>query len=420
MIRRRWSLRLSGVEYATMVAAPLKKRIYSVDLLRGIVMMIMLLDHTREFVHAGALQSDPTNPETTTAAVFFTRWITHFCAPLFVFLSGVSIYLQRRNGKPDRELSWFLLTRGVWLVILEFTVIRFLVTFNFDYGNFAGFAQVIWVIGVAMICMAGLIYLPLKIVGIAGVLMIVLHNLLDPLSVPPNIAFSGQADLSQSIWIILHQMGAVPIGSSTAFFVYPLIPWIGVMMAGFALGKVFDREEDRRIRVLLWIGLTSTVLFFVLRAVNVYGDPAAWRFFDTGVQTVLSFFNVTKYPPSLLFLLMTIGPGLIVLAMSDRIEGNSLWQRICIAFGRVPLFFYFLQWLWAHLAGLALAYLAGVDTDYMFLDPFRMGQAAPPGHGFSLPIVYAVWIVGLIAVYPLCVWWGNLKARNKHWMLSYL
>lgn len=398
-----------------------KQRIYSVDLVRGIVMMIMLLDHTRDFVHAGALLSDPTDPSTTTPTIFFTRWITHFCAPLFVFLSGVSIYLQRRNGKSDRELSWFLLTRGIWLVILEFTVIRLLVTFNLDYGSFFGFAQVIWVIGVSMIVMmAALVYLPLKIVGVAGVLMIVLHNLLDPLSLPLQIAFSGQADFSQSIWIILHQMGAVPVGSSTVFFIYPLIPWIGVMMAGFALGPIFDWESDRRKKTLLIVGIAATVLFFVLRGINIYGDPMPWRSFESGIQTVLSFFNVTKYPPSLLFLLMTLGPGLGLLAMSEKIDGRAIWQRVCITFGRVPMFFYFLQWLWAHLAGLTLAYFAGTDTSYQFLDPFQMGQQAPPEHGFSLAVVYAVWIVGLIAVYPLCLWWGNLKARNEHWALSYL
>lgn len=428
-----------------MVAAPLKQRIYSVDLLRGIVMMIMLLDHTRDFVHAGALQSDPTDPVTTTPAIFFTRWITHFCAPVFVFLSGVSIYLQRRSGKPNKELSWFLLTRGIWLVILEVTVIRFLVTFNFDYASFFGFFQVIWVIGFSMIVMAALVYLPVKIVGVVGVLMIVLHNSLDPFTLPPQIAFSGQADLWQSLWIILHQMGIVSIGGSTAVFVYPLIPWVGVMMAGYALGAVFDGDSDRRVKTLLIVGIAVTASFFVLRGVNVYGDPVPWNTrsnylasFGTAEEfgingepasprpspseayTALSFFNVAKYPPSLLFLLMTLGPGLIVLALADPIDGQSLWQRICITFGRVPLFFYFLQWLWAHLAGLTLAYLAGVNTAYLFMDPFQAGQNAPPGHGFSLPVVYAVWIVGLIAVYPLCSWWGSLKARNKHWLLSYL
>ena len=226
----------------------LKRRIYSVDLLRGIVMMIMMLDHVREFVHAGALLSDPTNPATTTVPIFFTRWITHFCAPVFVFLSGVSIYLQRMNGKPVKDLTWFLFTRGVWLVILEFTVIRFLIVFNLDYATFFGMAQVIWVIGVSMMAMGALIYLPVKVVGNLGVLMIVLHNLLDGLSVPPQVAFTGQANLGQSLWIILHGIGIVPMGStgSSAFFAYALIPWIGVMMAGYALGPVFEWDNDRR------------------------------------------------------------------------------------------------------------------------------------------------------------------------------
>lgn len=401
---------------------PIKQRIYSIDLLRGIVMMIMMLDHTRDFVHAGALLSDPTNPETTTAAVFFTRWITHYCAPIFVFLSGVSIYLQRRSGKSNRELSWFLFTRGIWLIILEFTVIRFLVVFDFDYSTFFGMGQVIWVIGVSMVVMAGLIYLPVKIVGLVGLAMIVLHNLLDRFGVPPEIAFTGQADAAQSVWIILHGIGVLPVGStgSTIFLAYALIPWVGVMMAGFALGKVFDWSGDRRRRVLLWLGVAATVLFFAIRAINVYGDPFPWQPFETTTQTVLSFFNVNKYPPSLLFLLMTLGPGLIGLALSDCIDGAAVWQRICIVFGRVPMFYYLLQWAWAHGAGVILAYLAGIDTTYLFMNPVNGAPAAPPDHGFSLPVVYAVWIVGLIVVYPLCLWWGNLKARNKHWALSYL
>lgn len=400
----------------------LKRRIHSVDLLRGIVMMIMMLDHVREFVHAGALLADPTDPSTTTAPIFFTRWITHFCAPIFVFLSGVSIYLQRMNGKPIKDLSWFLFTRGLWLVVLEFTVVRFLIVFNFDYATFFGMAQVIWVIGVSMMAMAVLIYLPVRAVGIVGVLMIMLHNVLDGFSVPPQIAFTGQADLSQSLWIVLHGIGIVPIGSagSTAFFAYALIPWVGVMMTGYALGAVFEEDSDRQRRMLLALGIGATVAFFVLRFINVYGDQSPWRSFDTGTQTILSFLNVSKYPPSLLFLLMTLGPGLIVLSLAERIDGSAIWQRICITFGRVPMFYYLLQWAWAHGAGLLLAYLVGTDTSYLFLDLFAMGQAAPPGHGFSLPVVFAVWIAGLVAVYPLCKWWGNLKARNKHWALSYL
>lgn len=424
----------------------LKKRIYSVDLLRGIVMMIMLLDHTRDYVHYAAIQFDPTDPTQTTAAIFFTRWITHFCAPAFVFLSGVSIYLQRMAGKTNGQLARFLLTRGLWLVVLEFTVVRFGVTFDLNYGAFVGMAQVIWVIGISMIVMAVCIYLPLKIVGVLGVAMIVFHNLFDGFLVPPNIAFAGSPppDLGQSLWIILHQQGIVWPG---VFVAYPLIPWVGVMMAGFALGTVYEWSWERRRRWLLGLGFVAIALFVVMRASNFYGDPNPFRtesgfiarvaeLRSDGIPendppgegvpdpkmsepefSIVSFFNTQKYPPSLLFLLMTLGPAMIVLALADRIDGKAVWQHICIVFGRVPMFFYILQWFMAHGAGILLALLAGKAV--MVSPPFP-GFEIPPDHGFSLPVVYAAWIAGLIILYPLCRWWGNLKQRNKHWVLSYL
>ena len=401
----------------------LKQRINSVDFLRGVVMMIMLLDHTREYVHAGALQSDPTNLETTTVALFFTRWITHFCAPIFVFLAGTSIYLQKHNGKSNAELSRFLWTRGLWLIFLEFTVVRFLIVFNLDY-SFFGMAQVIWVIGVSMIAMAALIYAPVTVVGGVGVAMIFLHNLFDGIQVPPNVAFAGQPppDLMQSLWIILHQPGVLPIvgGASKIFFAYPLIPWIGVMMTGYALGVVYGWDTPVRRKWLLVLGTIATILFVVIRVINVYGDPVPWSQQSSTLFTLLSFLNTTKYPPSLLFLLMTLGPALIVLSLTDAIDGKAVWQRVAIVFGRVPMFFYLLQWLVAHSMGVMLNYLAGVDVSYLFKNLLEMGQTAPPGHGFPLWVVYAAWIAGLIILYPLCKWYGDLKQRNKHWPLSYL
>lgn len=403
--------------------APLKQRINSVDLLRGIVMMIMLLDHTREFVHAGAMQTDPSDPATTTVAVFFTRWITHFCAPTFVFLSGISIYLQKSKGKSNAELSRFLWTRGLWLIFLEFTVIRTLIVFNLDL-TFLGMAQVIWVIGLSMIVMAGLIYLPARVIGIAALVMIASHNLLDGFRVPPQISFGGAPppDLMQSLWLILHQNGIIrPFGgSSQIFLAYPLIPWVGVMAAGYAFGSVYDWESEKRRKLLLKLGLFITGLFIVVRLINVYGDPVPWRYFETPVATFLSFLNTTKYPPSLAFLLMTLGPALIVLGLAERAEAKHLWQRVCITFGRVPMFFYILQWVVAHSAGVLLGYFAGVDVSYLFLGILEMGQKAPPGHGFSLWVVYAAWISGLILLYPLCLWFGNYKRSHKQWWLSYL
>jgi len=399
----------------------IKDRIYSIDFLRGVVMMIMLLDHTRDFVHHGALSSDPTDLSTTTVPIFFTRWITHYCAPAFVFLSGISIYLQQLNGKTNAELSRFLVTRGLWLIVLEFTVIRFAIVFNLDY-SFFGMAQVIWVIGVSMIAMAALIHLPMKIVGILGLAMILLHNLLDRFQLPPGVAFSGTADLGYSLWLIFHQMGVVPLGESgrTIFFAYPLIPWVGVMAAGWAFGSIYSWQAERRRKYLYWIGIMATVLFVVLRFTNLYGDPSPWSAQSTSSFTMLSFLNTTKYPPSLLFLLMTLGPSLIVLAATDGISGKAVSQRIAITFGRVPLFFYILQWFTAHILGIVLSLIAGKSISYFFMNFGENGQAAPPDYGFSLWAVYAAWIGGLVILFPLCYWYGNYKRRNKHLLLSYL
>jgi len=401
----------------------LRTRIFAVDFLRGIVMMIMMLDHTRDYVHAGAMLSDPTNLANTTAAAFFTRWITHYCAPVFVFLAGTSIYLQKLNGKSNGELSRFLWTRGLWLIVLEFTIIRFLVVFNLDY-SFFGMAQVIWVIGVSMIVMAGLIYLPLWLVGTGGILMIALHNLLDGFRVPPQTAFLGNPppDIGQSLWIILHQPGIVRIfdGASQIFFAYPLVPWIGVMAAGYAFGSVYSLDAGARRKWLLILGSVATLLFVVVRAINVYGDPAPWASQSNPFFTFLSFLNTTKYPPSLLFLLMTLGPAMLVLYFTDGIDGKALWQRIGIVYGRVPMFYYILQWVVAHGSGVLLGLLAGMDVSYLFKDILSMGQAAPPGHGFPLWVVYAVWFAGLIVLFPLCYLYGEFKRRKKHWALSYL
>ena len=430
----------------------LSERIYSIDFLRGVVMMLMLLDHTRDFVHHGAMLSDPTDPATTTVPLFFTRWITHYCAPTFVFLSGVSIYLQKMNGKSTRELSWFLFTRGLWLIVLEFTLVRFGFVFNLDY-SFFGAAQVIWVIGLSMIAMAAIIYLPVRMVAVIGIAMIVLHNLLDRFQVPLATAFEGNPapDLSQVVWLILHQQGLVPLfDGSSAFVVYPFIPWVGVMAAGYAVGTVYGWDGARRRRFLLGLGIAATVLFVAIRFSNFYGDPNPWTTRNEFVESVaggrpvasmpggetidriaqiklsepafsiLSFLNTTKYPPSLLFLLMTLGPALIILTLTDRMNGRAIWERIAITFGRVPMFFYLLQFPLAHTMGIVLSLAAGKAIGYYFLNMPETIAQAPPDHGFSLPIVYAAWIAGLIFLYPVCWWWGNLKRRNKHWALSYL
>jgi uncharacterized membrane protein len=399
----------------------LDRRILSVDLLRGIVMIIMLLDHIREYVNADALLFSPTDLSKTTAALFFTRWITHFCAPTFVFLSGVSIYLQKIRGKSGTDLTRFLVTRGLWLIVLEFTAVRCAVFFDFDYSLF-GLAEVIWIFGVSMIVMALLVRLPTWVSGAFGLVLILGHNLLDKAGPAPAMG-GDEISFVQAVWTFLHQPGFVPLfgGATKVFVAYPLLPWIGVMAAGYALGKVYEWDGDRRRRTLLMFGGLATLGFIVLRFINVYGDPSPWMSQPRDGFTILSFLNTTKYPVSLLFLLMTLGPGLIFLGLADRLRGTNLLERIAITYGRVPLFYFILQMIVAHLAGVILGYFAGFDVSFWFTNyPFSDTVKAPEGYGFSLATTYAAWLVGLIVLYPLCVWYGNLKRRSGHWIFSYL
>ena len=284
-----------------------RSRINSVDLLRGLVMVIMLIDHTRDFVHHEAFLFDPADITKTYPALFFTRWITHFCAPVFVLLAGTGTYFQLARGKSRRDLSRFLITRGLWLILLEFTVIRLLVFWNLDYASFLGFAQVIWVFGWSMILLAGLIYLPVIAIAAFGITMIALHNLLDAIRVTPwQGPGSPVPGLSGQIWMILHQSGvALPFGfpGPIWFILYPLVPWLGVMAAGYALGAVYDRAPEQRRQWLMRWGLSITIGFLIIRATNIYGDPGKWSVQKSAAMTVVSFLDVQKYPPSLLFLM---------------------------------------------------------------------------------------------------------------------
>ena len=403
-------------------AAKIYNRIDSVDFLRGLVMVIMLLDHTREYVHADAFRFSPTDLSKTSVLLFFTRWITHLCAPTFVLLAGTSIYLQMLRGKSRSELSKFLLTRGLWLIFLEFTVVRFSIFFNVDY-SFFGLAEVIWIFGISMIALAALIFLPVRLVGAIGITMIALHNLLDGIQVPPAISMAGTPAPSvlEKLWLVLHQPGFVPLfGDVKMFVAYPLVPWIGVMAAGFALGTIYAWEAERRRRFLFKLGLTLLGLFVVIRAVNVYGDPQSWTTQPTSIFTVLSFLNTTKYPPSLLFLLMTLGSALLILAFVDGVKRDRFLNRIIITFGRVPLFYFILQMFAAHGFGVLLNYLAGKSISYFFLNFPDSATAAPPDAGFDLWVVYAVWLVGLFVLYPFCLWYGRIKQRRRGFPFSYL
>lgn len=399
------------------------KRIDSIDLLRGIVMVIMMLDHTRDFVHNAVLQFDPTDLSRTNIGLFLTRWITHFCAPVFVFLAGTGAYLQLARGKSKAELSRFLVTRGLWLIFLELTVVKLGVFLNPDI-RFLGFLQVIWVIGVSMIVLAMLIYLPKSAIAAFALLMIALHNLLDTISVEgwqgPG---SAVPPLSEKLWIVLHQpFYAFPIvgwPSPVVAVVYPLIPWIGVMAVGYVFGALYQLDAQRRRRLLLIIGGAVTALFVVIRAINIYGDPNQWSAQKNFLFNVLSFVNTTKYPPSLLFLLMTLGPSILLLALFEvRISGGPI-RTFFVTFGRVPLFFYILQWYTAKFISILLHLAFDKPASWLWQSPINFGQPVP-GIGFNLAVVYLSWIAGVLLLYPLCRWFAGVKQRRRDWWLSYL
>ena len=400
---------------------PGRGRVDSIDLLRGIVMIVMMLDHTRDFVHNAALRfEDPTDLSTTNIFLFFTRWITHFCAPVFVFLAGTSAYLQFARGKSKAQLAWFLVTRGLWLIVLEVTIVKLGITFNPDY-RFLGFLQVIWVIGVSMIVLAALIHLPRIAIAAFGLLMIALHNLTDTIRVT---SWRGPGtpvpDFRAKFWILLHQaFEGFPVFAPVVFVIYPLIPWVGVMAVGYAFGAIYQFDARRRRRWIVIIGGAATLLFIIIRAINLYGDPSPWSRQDNFVFTALSFINTSKYPPSLLFLLMTLGPAILFLALFDSRRATGRIERFFITFGRVPLFFYVLQWFTAHLLSILLHLAFGKPASWFWRSPVDFSPP-PPGLGFNLAVVYLSWITGIVLLYPLCKWFARVKQRRRNWWLSYL
>jgi uncharacterized membrane protein len=403
--------------------APTRRaRVQSVDLLRGIIMAIMMLDHTRDFVHFQAFDFDAADPVRASAALFFTRWITHFCAPVFVLLAGTGAWFQQMRGKSKAELSRFLVARGVWFVLFEVVVLRLVILLNADYGTLLAFFQVIWAIGWSLIVLAAVIHLPLRAIVVGSVGMMALHNLLDGIRFTsgdgPGIAAPQVAVFA---WKILHEPGPIfPFGSPgpAVMVLYPLIPWVAVMASGYALGTAYAWPEERRRRILLRLGAALALAFVVLRAINIYGDPVRWSSQADATRTMLSFLGVSKYPPSLLYLLMTLGPALVFLGWSERHTQGRV-ARIFITYGRVPLFFYVLQWLAAHGFAILATLLAGKPTAYLFGNIF-LGPRPPAGYGFGLPVVYLLWLLGLVLLYPLCRWFASVKARRRDWWLSYL
>jgi len=382
-----------------------RPRIESVDVVRGVIMIIMALDHTRDFF--GVPGQNPTNLTTTTAALFFTRWITYFCAPVFFLLTGTGAFLSLRR-KSTRELSQFLFTRGLWLIFLELGVVRcFSYQFNVDYR--VTMLLVLWALGWSMIALSALVWLPARAVAAFGAVMIVGHNLLDPLR------------SANPLFVILHTPGLVLNTKAHVVFVaYPLIPWIGVTAVGYGLGQIYNWDRDRRRRLLWRLGLSMTAAFVLIRGINLYGDPAPWAPEKTAVLTVLSFLNTVKYPPSLLFLLMTLGPVMILLRAVDRETPRMLQPALTI--GKVPMFYYLLHFTLIHALAAVVCYARLGSAHWMFESPDLRNYpfTAPPGWGFSLPVVYLAWACVVMATYPLCRSFAALKQRRSDAWLSYL
>jgi uncharacterized membrane protein len=389
-------------------------RLSSIDALRGAVMILMALDHTRDFFHIGAMSFSPTDLAKTTPALFFTRWITHFCFPVFMFTAGMGVFLRGQRKHTPGQLSRFLWTRGVWLMVLELTVMRLAYDFNFS-SRFI-LLLILWIFGICMIVMAALVRLPVRWLAALSVIFIAFHNCLDGI---PASQFGSAAP----VWNLLHQPGVFSFAGNTVLVTYPLIPWVAVMAAGFCFAQAFRWEPAARQRIMTRIGMALIVAFVVIRAVNLYGDPAPWSVQKSGVFTVLSFLNCTKYPASLDFLLMTLGPSLLVLACLDR-RGLKATNPL-VVFGRVPLFYFILHFYAIHgLAVLmALVRYGRPALTFMFNPLPSMGgprQLFPANFGYSLWVVYAVWVLIVLSLYPLCRWFARVKAERTDWWLGYL
>lgn len=396
--------------------APAASRVTSIDVVRGAVMILMAIDHVRVF--SGLPAGGPT------AGIFFTRWVTHFCAPAFLFLAGTSAFFYGRR-RPD--LVRFLLLRGLWLVALELTVLRVAWTFNLEFARYE-MAGVIWVIGWCMILMAGLVKLPLGVVGAVGLVIIAGHNVLDPY-LRSVIGTSGDGELA-AWWKILYvgfYAGPIRFGADgpNLFVLYSIIPWIGVMATGYAFGKILTLEPPRRNRVCLTIGLAACALFLLLRGFNLYGDPRPWTGASPGadgaglVPALLAFLRTTKYPASLLFLLMTLGPTIALLPVVERVRGTvANWITV---FGRVPFFYYMLHIPLIHALALVVSWIrTGKVSPWLFLDHPMGNPPAPEGYAWSLPLLYLVFAVTILLVYLPCRRFADLKARRRDWWLRFL
>jgi uncharacterized membrane protein len=376
-------------------------RLDAIDSLRGLVIVLMVLDHVRDFMHAPAFLFSPTDLTQTTPLLFMTRWVTHLCAPTFVFLSGVSIFMQRCNGKGPNELGKFLLTRGLWLIFLEFTIIGF----GFNMGPPLAFMQVIWAIGASMVLMAAVVRLPVNAVLALGAFIAIFH---------PTYSAALKPAATTAGWFMTMQPG--PAVFMRGFVPYPLIPWFGIMCLGYGLGFLFRQPTEQRRRSVLALALSLLAAFVVLRGINGYGDPAPWAVQSSVVMTVLSFINVSKYPPSLMYVLVTLGTSMLLLLALEKLTGPL--QKMLLAFGRTPLFTYLLHIYFAHVLAIIVGVLGGIPLSY-YLD-FLLKPQSGGSQGFGLAVVYAAWLAVVLMLYPLASWFAHVKGERRDWWLSYI
>ncbi len=376
-------------------------------------MVIMALDHVRDYFHINAFADNyPENLETTNIILFGTRFITHYCAPVFVFLAGTSAFLYGQN-KPKGQLSKFLISRGLWLIFVEIVINNFLWWFDVNYGFIQ--LQVIWAIGVCMIVLGLIIYLPKRIILLLGLLIVFGHNALD------GIVKEGDS-LGSLLWYMMHQAQGFSFGQGHFLrFSYPVLPWIGVILLGYCFGEFYKKNASITLRKkwLLYIGISATVFFFVIRGLNFYGDLSPWAYQETTEKTIISFFNATKYPPSLAYILITLGPALLFLYFIETIK--NAFTNFLLVFGRVPFFYYILHILVIHVGAIIGLLVTGKDWKLMILDNESFRPGALEGYGYSLFTVYLVWIAIVLLLYPICKKYMEYKANNKDkWWLSYL
>ena len=388
-----------------------QKRIVSLDLLRGLVMLLMALDHIRDYLHNDSLIFNPTDLSQTNGALFFTRFVTHYCAPIFIFLAGASaFFVGQKIGK--KALSTWLIKRGIWLVIAELTIVNFGWMFYFPMPEI--YLQVIWVIGVSMILLAGIIHLPKKLSLTMCLIGILGHNALDGWS-------PASSEGLRLFWSFLHVSDLFHLGDTVFFIAYPIIPWVFVMGAGYYFGQLYlpSFDSERRVRLLRTMGISAIILFISIRYSNVYGNLTKWEVYDSGLFTVMSFLNVTKYPPSLLYLLVTLGPALIFLSYAEKWQNTFLDKVVTI--GRVPMFYYILHLYAIHGLAVLVAGFGGYHFSDMFLKEWVSSVPELKGFGFDLWVTYLVWISMVIGLYPICKRYLAYKQNNrKKWWLSYL